>query len=88
MEAAQALGVDISTLCAGKGTCGKCKIRVMGEATTRLERTESEMKHLSEDEVQAGIRLACLTRLGESTVIYVPLRSRVGSQRLQTEGLD
>jgi len=88
MEAAQALGVDISTLCAGKGTCGKCKIRVMGEAGTGLERTESEMKHLSEDEIQAGIRLACLTRLWESTVIYVPLRSRVGSQRLQTEGLD
>jgi uncharacterized 2Fe-2S/4Fe-4S cluster protein (DUF4445 family) len=88
MEAAQALGVDISTLCAGKGTCGKCKIRVMGDAGDTLERTESELKHLSEDEVQAGIRLACLTRLGESTVIHVPLRSRVGSQRLQTEGLD
>jgi uncharacterized 2Fe-2S/4Fe-4S cluster protein (DUF4445 family) len=88
MEAAQALGVDISTLCAGKGTCGKCKIRVMGDAGERLQRTDTELKHLSEDEVQAGIRLACLTSLKESTVIYVPLRSRVGSQRLQTEGLD
>jgi len=88
MEAAQALGVDISTLCAGKGTCGKCKIRVMGEPGERLQRTDTELKHLSEDEVQAGISLACLTRLEESTVIYVPLRSRVGTQRLQTEGLD
>jgi uncharacterized 2Fe-2S/4Fe-4S cluster protein (DUF4445 family) len=88
MEAAQALGVNISTLCAGKGTCGKCKIRIMGESGESLQRTDTELKHLSEDEVQAGIRLACLTRLAESTVIYVPLRSRVGSQRLQTEGLD
>jgi uncharacterized 2Fe-2S/4Fe-4S cluster protein (DUF4445 family) len=88
MEAAQALGVDISTLCAGKGTCGKCKVRVMGDTGVSLERTKSEIKHLSEDEVHAGIRLACLTRLRESKVIYVPLRSRVGSQRLQTEGLD
>jgi len=88
MEAAQTLGVDISTLCAGKGTCGKCKIRVMGEAGESLQRTDTELKHLSEDEVKAGIRLACLTRLEEPTVIYVPLRSRVGSQRLQTEGLD
>jgi len=88
MEAAQTLGVDISTLCAGKGTCGKCKIRVMGDAGESLQRTDTELKHLSEDEVQAGMRLACLTRLEESTVIYVPLRSRVGSQRLQTEGLD
>ena len=88
MEAAQALGVDISTLCAGKGTCGKCKIKVMGEAGASLERTDTEMKHLSKDEIQDGIRLACVTHLKESTVIYVPLRSRVGSQRLQTEGLD
>jgi len=88
MKAAQALGVAISTVCAGKGTCGKCKIRVMGEAGTGLERTESEMKHISEDVIQAGIRLACMTRLGASTVVYVPLRSRLGTQRLQTEGLD
>jgi uncharacterized 2Fe-2S/4Fe-4S cluster protein (DUF4445 family) len=88
MEAAQALGVDVSTLCAGKGTCGKCKIRVMGNAGVNLERTESELKHLSKDEILTGIRLACLTKLKESVVIYVPLRSRIGSQRLQTEGLD
>ena len=88
MEAAQALGVGISTLCAGKGTCGKCKIKVMGEAGTSPERTETELKHLSEEEIQAGMRLACLTHLKESTVIFVPLRSRMGIQRLQTEGLD
>ena len=88
MEAAQALGVDISTLCAGKGTCGKCKIKAMGETGAGFERTDTEMKHLSEDEVKDGIRLACVTHPKESTVIYVPLRSREGSQRLQTEGLD
>ncbi|GAG50754.1 unnamed protein product, partial [marine sediment metagenome] len=88
MKAAQNLGVDISTLCSGKGTCGKCKVRIMGDAGAGLERTESELKHLSEDEIQAGTRLACMTRLGASTVVYVPLRSRLGTQRLQTEGLD
>jgi uncharacterized 2Fe-2S/4Fe-4S cluster protein (DUF4445 family) len=46
-----------------------------------------ERKHLSEEEVQDGFRLACTTRLGVSTVIYVPLRSRIGTQRLQTAGL-
>jgi len=88
MEAAQALGVDISSLCGGQGKCGKCKVRVLGGLRAVSEPTEIEMKHLSEEEVRDGFRLACTTRLGASSVIHVPLRSRIGSQRLQTAGLE
>jgi len=88
MEAAQALGVDISSLCGGQGKCGKCKVRVLGDSGTASEPADLELKHLSEAEVRDGFRLACITRLGASTVIHVPLRSRIGSQRLQTEGLE
>ena len=88
MDAAQALGVDISSLCGGKGKCGKCKVRVLGDLGTASEPTDIEMKHLSEEEIRDGFRLACTTRLGASTVIHVPLRSRIGRQRLQTGGLE
>ena len=53
MEAAQALGVDISSLCGGKGKCGKCKVRVIGDLGTASEPTDIEMKHLSEEEIRA-----------------------------------
>ena len=88
MEVARALGVDISSLCGGKGTCGKCQVKVQkgGEGLNPL--TEREMKYLSEDEVKAGIRLACQAQLTVPSTIFVPARSRVGKQRLQTEGLE
>ena len=88
MEAAQALGVNISSLCGGKGKCGKCKVRVLGYLETASEPSDKELKHLSEEEIRDGFRLACATRLRVSTVIHVPLRSRMGSQRLQTGGLE
>ncbi len=27
-QAAQEMGVDIKSICGGKGTCGKCKVRI------------------------------------------------------------
>lgn len=88
MEAAKTLGIDISSLCGGRGTCGKCKVKVQKgiEGLNRL--TEEESKHLSEEELNAAIRLACQAQLTVPSIILVPERSRVGKQRLQTEGLD
>jgi len=88
MEAARALGVDVSSLCGWNGKCGKCKVRLLKGLAEASEPTEVELKHLTGEEVREGFRLACTTRLGASTVVHVPLRSRIGSQRLQTEGLD
>lgn len=87
MEAAKKLGVDISSLCGGKGTCGKCKVKVQ-EGTEGLNPpTERELKHLSQEELQSALRLACETKLTLPSIIFVPERSRIGRQRLQTEGL-
>lgn len=88
MVAAKTLGVDISSLCAGNGTCGKCKIRIQRGTEGISSPTEKELKHLSQKDLKAGFRLACQTKLRSSATIFVPERSRVGKQRLQTEGLN
>lgn len=88
LEAARRSGVDISSLCGGKGTCGKCKVKVEKGKKGTNPLTEKEMKHLSRDEKKAGFRLSCQARLSIPSTIYIPERSRVGKQRLQTEGLD
>jgi len=52
--------------CGGKGTCGKCKLRIV--AGTCDTPTERELRFLTEDERKAGIRLACFTyALGDVT---------------------
>ncbi len=88
MEAAKTLGIDISSLCSGKGTCGKCKVKVQRGTEGLNPLTKSELNHLSDEEVKTSIRLACQTRLASPSVILVLERSRVGKQRLQTEGLN
>ncbi|SFH78323.1 Uncharacterized 2Fe-2 and 4Fe-4S clusters-containing protein, contains DUF4445 domain [Tindallia magadiensis] len=44
--------------CNGKGTCRKCRVRIVKGDVTTL--TETEKQHLSSGELAEGIRLACL----------------------------
>ncbi|MCW4052604.1 MAG: ASKHA domain-containing protein [Candidatus Bathyarchaeota archaeon] len=88
MEAATTLGLDIASLCGGKGTCGKCKVKVQKGVEGLAPLTEKELKFLSEEEVTQAFRLACQTPITQPMIIFVPERSRVGKQRLQTEGLE
>ena len=88
LDAARALGLDLSSLCGGRGTCGKCKVRIDQGMEKLPPLAEQELKHITEEEMKSNYRLACEIRPESSTVVYVPERSRVGKQRLQTEGLE
>lgn len=59
-------GEDIHAACGGKGTCGKCKIRVCGNVSPI---TDAEYRFLTDAELKNNIRLACMTyTTGEYTV--------------------
>lgn len=49
-------GHSVYSPCGGKGRCGKCLARVRGRAGTV---TASERKHLTQAQIDDGIRLAC-----------------------------
>lgn len=88
LDAARALGIDLSSLCGGRGICGKCKVRIEQGMEGLNPLTEQELKSIPEDEIKANYRLACEIRPTSSTAVFVPERSRIGKQRLQTEGLE
>ncbi|NIM44258.1 MAG: 2Fe-2S iron-sulfur cluster binding domain-containing protein, partial [Nitrososphaeria archaeon] len=88
LKAAQRIGIDISSICGGKGNCGKCKIIVRRGWQHLDPPTTAERRFLSKDEIVEHYRLACSLTVRESVVIEVPARSRTGSQRLQTEGIE
>mgnify|MGYP003301589076 CR=1 FL=1 len=50
----------IDAPCAGKGDCGRCKIRFMSEAPIPQEK---EKRLLKETELRMGVRLACVTKM-------------------------
>ncbi|MEM3736886.1 MAG: ASKHA domain-containing protein [Candidatus Bathyarchaeia archaeon] len=85
LEAAQAAGVVIWSVCGGKGTCGKCKILLK-----KSEATERGVTHkfLSERELELGYRLACQTHVEDDMEVIVPPESRlIGEQILSRSNL-
>lgn len=55
--------VFIDNPCSGKGTCGKCKVKV--ESGNGGNVSETEQRFLKEEEIRNGIRLACLVTVKE-----------------------
>jgi uncharacterized 2Fe-2S/4Fe-4S cluster protein (DUF4445 family) len=82
LESAKLAGVDLTSICGGKGTCGKCKVIVekMGSVSPI---TTIEEEILTSGEISKGYRLACRTQINNSLVVRIPEESRTGKQRLQ-----
>lgn len=57
-------GVFLCADCGGQGSCGKCRIKLLG-AEQCTDITVAEKKVLSEKELADGIRLACCFKIGE-----------------------
>jgi uncharacterized 2Fe-2S/4Fe-4S cluster protein (DUF4445 family) len=67
-HAAHWAGLPIDSTCGGRGTCGKCGVKVLqGHA----ERTLADYRHLS-DTLDEGWRLSCQAEVHEDTVCEVP----------------
>jgi uncharacterized 2Fe-2S/4Fe-4S cluster protein (DUF4445 family) len=90
LQAARTLGVDIDSVCGGRGICGRCQVHLAeGEfakhgivsrqehltALSDVERAYGKRKSLAE-----GRRLSCSTRLQGDVVIDVPAESQVHRQ--------
>ena len=51
-DCALQMGIELVSLCGGKGTCGRCKVRVLeGEMS---QRTPAEIEALSTSQIKAG----------------------------------
>src|SRR2546430_2085276 len=68
-SAAHWIGLPIDSTCGGRGTCGKCKVRVLQGAT---EVTTADHRQLRKDEVDSGWRLSCQARIYEDITCEVP----------------
>ncbi len=89
-EVAMKLGVDIATICGGQRECGKCKVIIEEGLELLGDMLPSEAAMLSDEEKRNKYRLLCCIEMPEDgrLVIRVPESSRLGAQRLQTEGLE
>jgi uncharacterized 2Fe-2S/4Fe-4S cluster protein (DUF4445 family) len=85
LDCARKLGIELASICGGKGTCGKCKIQILSGTTS--EPTSAEQDILPRHELERGYRLACQTSLRGDCKVGIPLESLTTPQRAQVEGL-
>ncbi|MCF7855081.1 MAG: ASKHA domain-containing protein [Candidatus Pacebacteria bacterium] len=73
LEAAGRAGIVLQTPCGGRGTCGKCKVRITGGACAPSSAGKQE---LSAAQIDEGYRLACQSYVTEPLVVDIPPESR------------
>lgn len=60
-------GMEIKGSCGGRGTCGKCKVRISGDIS---QLSDNERQHLLPEELKRGERMACYCTIqGETTIM-------------------
>src|SRR5450631_988095 len=95
LQAARSLGVDIDSVCGGRGLCGRCQVLVAeGEfAKHGLSSSSASLSPFSEPEkrfsrrvpLAEGRRLSCSARVEADVVIDVPATSQVHRQVVRKE---
>jgi uncharacterized 2Fe-2S/4Fe-4S cluster protein (DUF4445 family) len=95
LQAARSLGVDIDSVCGGRGLCGRCQVLVAeGEfAKHGVTSSSASLSPLSEPEIRysrraplaQGRRLSCSARVESDVVIDVPASSQVHRQVVRKE---
>src|SRR5690348_10332263 len=73
-SAAHWIGLPIDSTCGGRGTCGKCKVRVV---SGRPEAEGADHRLLRPAEIGDGWRLSCQARIYEDMTCEVPQLLRV-----------
>jgi len=84
IEAAAQAEIILETPCGGKGHCGKCRVKI---ASGCPKPTEHDTKVFAADELAAGWRLACQTKLQKNAVIEVPQDVRFFGQKILVDGI-
>lgn len=89
LDAARHLGVEIESICGGRLTCAKCKVRVeegtfqkhgITSALTHVSPAGQEENALLNGTGENGYRLSCVTCVQDNVLVYVPEESRAQKQ--------
>ena len=95
LDAARRLGVDLDSVCGGRGICGRCQVTVAeGEhakhgitctAAALTPVTTTELAYAADRGLADGRRLGCTALVADDAVIDVPPESQVYRQVVRKE---
>ena len=67
-EVARRAGIEITTACVGKATCGLCRVKIVGGEADLSPFNNAERKHLGNVYFINKLRLSCQARVGAGDV--------------------
>lgn len=82
LDAAVAVGIEIDAPCAGNGTCGKCRVRLISGAVDMQPNP-----HLPYVDYEEMWRLACQSKVIGDAVIWVPETASAFKENIATADL-
>jgi len=95
LQAARSLGVDIDSVCGGRGLCGRCQVLVaegefakhgvLSSSASLSPFSEPEQRFARRAPLAPGRRLSCSARVEADVVIDVPESSQVHRQVIRKE---
>ncbi|CAN5298801.1 ASKHA domain-containing protein [soil metagenome] len=95
LDAARRLGVDLDSVCGGRGICGRCQVEVdegehakhgiTSSASHLSEVNEVERTYAAERGLAATRRLGCVAHIAGDLVIDVPAESQLYRQVVRKE---
>jgi 2Fe-2S ferredoxin len=71
-EVARRAGIEITTACVGKATCGLCRVKILDGEAHLTPLNAAEKKHLGNVYFITKVRLSCQTRVSGDVVVEVP----------------
>lgn len=81
LEAARENRIMISAPCGGKGLCGGCAVRIA--EPENLPVTEQDRRHLSPEQLDSGIRLACQLQIKSDLTVHLAEEAEMPRAKLE-----
>jgi len=85
LDAAVAAGVPVEGTCGGKGTCGKCRVRLISGRA--VDPTPAETRQIPPEKLSAGWVLACQRPVADGLAIRVETAVESGPGKESLEGV-
>lgn len=84
LESLIGAGIFLRTDCGGKGSCGKCRVKMAAGAAGGVGAPdESEIKILGRSDLSEGVRLACRLTISGDITLEIPETSRLSAEVAQ-----
>ncbi|MDR2479196.1 MAG: ASKHA domain-containing protein [Treponema sp.] len=81
LDIAQRVNVPLDAPCAGNGTCGKCRIKLL-EGTVKSETS----RHIPPPEFAEGWRLACTAVVESDLTVLIPIEAAAYRNKIKVSG--